>query len=682
MARIPVGNFGLATPERAPAPGVALGAFVNPAGGIAAEGAQSYAMSQARVDASQAQEAAAQQEEQRRVTAQALKEARNVAAIRVREETENELADTTKAVLSDVLTGKTKGEEARLLWQERSREVLDRKLQDADPTMHEGIRTALVAPLGRFDRALQEGVLKRAQSDIGANINATLEEAQRAALRDPEAAIARAGMLLDARGADAGLDPLRIQQEKQKFAERVRYTQAYTLVNDAPDNVAALRGVQKQLAGDVFNDIDPQQRAVLSGHVRSRIEIVERRGAVQAEANARALDREFTAFRDFMDKGVSPSAEYAALSAANFKGTRYGPLVSEMIQAQPEGAGFAAMPVAQQAQTLQNMLAERNTKGADPAQVARYERLERVHKGALADVKADPWRAAQERGVIVAPAALPRDLTLITAPGSALAERVKQADVVATWAGRAVSPLQPEEARTVVAFLDSLAAPRKAEALGALAKGVGDPAKVQAMAEQFGDKSSTLATAAFLAARDLRSPKGQPVAELYLRGEEALREKRVPMTEGGEKYARIKIADTLEGVYATQQARDAALDVTWKVYAQMKANGQDSVERAIAVATGGITKWNGQKLPMPYGWSPSQFEDSVRSVGAVDLQRFANADQVVVGGRPMPVAELAAQFPRAQLRSYGERAYSVQVGAQPVLRLDGRPLVVFLKPAP
>lgn len=671
--RIPAGSFGLTSAPIASAPDVPREAFVGTGVRQLASDISAVTDAQDAVDRQRANEVnQTARQEAKRVES----EARDTASLKAHSQATRDLSTAATEIHQGIVEGTISKVDAYEHWRARAQGAIDGALPIIAPAHQELYKAQMSSVVNKFDAHVLDAVTQRNRLDIHADLLATRENYQRQAQAgDVDGAIRDWKTVLAAKGPLANMTPVDIQRDGQAFSEETRYTKAFSMIDATPDSVPGLKAMQRTLAGKEFGDLDPQKRAALDHTLRSRIEITERRAAVQAETQARKLDREFQAFATFLDKGVAPSAEYAGQVATRFKGTVYDKPAQEMLRGTPENAGFASLPLPKQSALLNQMLSERNANGADPRAVARYEKLDRINKQTLADIKEDPFKAALERGVIKE--AAPLELDIATLPAQ-LAARREQADTISTWTGKTASPFRPDEAKWLAHTIEQLPVDQRATWLGQLGKEVGGPKQMLALAEQMGAKSPTIATAAYLSAKNLRTTAGRSLAEIYLKGDDAIKEGTAKIDKAAETGIRAQIYGELEGVYATPAARDMAADVALKVYGQLKHEGHESVGGAIDLATGGITKFNGAKVPKPYGWSDGEFRDAATKVTPDDVRRFAGGDAVIVGNQQLTAAQFAAQIPGARLRSYGDNVYTVQLGSFLAQRQNGAPLTLTL----
>lgn len=530
----------------------------------------------------------------------------------------------------------------------------------------------------RGERAMQQAVAQHQRAEIGGNLEAIRDGMLKQASL-PGADVARLGaefeQVVRALGPQAGLDPARLGKLAQDFKDGATFSSYKQRYIEAQGSIGGLQALEKQIKVDP--GLDSDKRLALLSSTQSQINVLTNRAAIEAERRDRANEKAWDAAQIVLQAGKALSPDYAAELATRFKGTPYAKPLAELMRQAPQAAAFTAQPVAAQDAALVALQAKMNYGGATPAEVKQYEKLDRAYRATQADIRADPWKAAVERGVLrdVAPLNV-ADLQNLPV---ALAARRQQADSVGIWAGRDVSPLRPEEARQVGDLLDKLNAPARAGMLALLGRSM-PPGQMQALAAQLGDSHKNLAVAGLLAARDMQTDRGRSVAEIYLRGQDALKEKRVSFDEAAQNKVRANIFRKVNGAYASDAATRDAVDTVFTVYAGLKAEGNaGDVDQAIRLATGGIMDYNGGRIAKPFGWSDGQVRDAVRRVTPEEVRRLYG-EEVLVGGERMSATDFALALPRARLGpSPRAQSYSVIVGGRQAATLDGRPLLLPLE---
>jgi hypothetical protein len=683
MARINLGDFGnvVARPEpRVQADPDAYGASV----GRTLERAGSIGMHEAgqEIAQQQAQEKAETRQRQREAEAEAkatAREAKRVKALTAQAEVSNGLADLHDEIergLNDGTIDKAKaGEE----YGTRSQKVLDAGIKDVDPEHQELVRATVLGDLGRGRASVGKLVKRRDQADIRAGGLSYLEQMQRFAVRGPkeaDQAIANVREFWTATAAHAGEDAATAQTRVQQFAERVRYTQATALVNADPG--AAMKALKDP---KYLPELDPQQRTSLIQTADVRVTQAANRAEIAARAYERKLEREWTAVSTVIEAGKALEPAYAAQMLQKFKGTPYAAALGQLMAEAPANAAFVGQPVPMQQRLLEELQGKMNREGATPELVKAYKKAEAAHKAAVTDIKADPYMAAAERGVIKELGQL--TLSNLQQLPQQLATRAQDAGVVSQWTGMEVSLFRPAEALKVAEVLGAMPPKDRAGAIAGLSN-VMTPGQMRAFGQQLGAKDETLAAAAILSAQGAKTTAGRLVSEIVLAGSDAIREQRIKWPSGQDQATvRAEIDKLTRGAFLTETAQRAAGDAALAVYAGLLSEGKSpDVEQAVRLTTGGIMERGGKKLLKPYGWSDSQVNDALEKVSAPKLAQLTGGAPAMVGDKEIKPEDLAKLVPTATLGASGKPgAYTLTIGGRMVMS-NGRPLVVPLEDAP
>lgn len=252
-----------------------------------------------------------------------------------------------------------------------------------------------------------------------------------------------------------------------------------------------------------------------------------------------------------------------------------------------------------------------------------------------------------------------------------LASRGAAMERIARDYGTAPRVMTDFEADQFGNYLRGLQAVDKARVLGQVAASVG-PVGMQSISAQLKDKDSTLAIAGALASR--QTSAGNSTARLYLEGKQALAEKRAKIDAAAETGIKAQIFSKLDGVYLSPAARDAAADASLGIYAKLKSEGSDDLDRAMRLATGGLMDFNGARIAKPYGWDDARFSDALRTT--VPASVAAAGGEYLAGGQKIAAKDLARMLPGARLQTFGDGSYLVRAGSDIVRQADGRPFIL------
>ncbi|WP_418122248.1 hypothetical protein [Variovorax sp. 160MFSha2.1] len=672
MAKIPTGNFGFRVPQggdTTPMPQVdnQVGDATQRLGATAVSAAGSLL------------------EQQKHEAKIAADRATQVQVMTAHANIQNGLADAFDAVNADVLDGKTDKIAATAAWRDTSQKIIADNLKGV-PADRAPLVAAQVKGLeGQLQNRLFDTFRKRDQQDVAAGLLTYNEQMQRFAATDPKAAIQQWGTFVDQMGPGAGWPAERIAKEKQTFIEGVTFNQFRRAGQQAMQSgsVAAIEEVQKRLAGPEGDPLDPAKRNTLDQTLfgwRTSIEAKQARAADKAERDA---TKRFNTATDTLNQwgdmalnGATASPEFIATAVQQVEGIpELQPRLRDLLETQKAVSGFANQSAAQRAAILEDARAERSNpaRGTDPAGERRLKAAEQIDDRLRQKVNnGEAWAAAQSVGVIGA-----APLMQITNPQQALQvfqQRTQDITAVEAWAGRKVSPLQPQEAEQFQKIVRALKPDQAASLLGQIGGVVGDADRIAAIAKQIGDKDNTMGMAMLYA--NSKTTQGRYTAELVLQGEQAIRDKTVRVDGAVESGWRADIAKKVRGAYSNQEVENNIVDAAFKIAA---AKGGD-VDNAINLAAGGIIERNGGKIPLPYGMKEPEFDKRIKAFTAADLAGQAPDGFVQAGPARMPLADFVKTLPDARLVHAGQGLYNVRAGNTLVTNERGQRITLKVSP--
>lgn len=653
--RIPTGNFGNVVAQPRQAANVPAQAFVSGAGD---------AMQRAGAQISG-------------IGSDLMEDHARAQSLRKMVESKNILSQAYSELGQELETGQLDPSKAAEVWQERSKKLIDERLQGVGLLQRDVVAAQLQGVGLEIGERVRQDATKKTQQNIGGELTALAFELEREP--DPAASSAKFEQAVRAMGPSAGWTPAQIETQINGFKERSYATQAYSLVNAARNNMAALNEVERRLQSDEFAALDPQRRAVLLNTTAGYKTSLEQRAvaaAQRAEIAAAKREREasviFSQVQALATEGKVISPEYIAAVAPKLMGTPYEAAFKETIQQAPKGTAFAMQPLNVQRVTLDEIEAEGNANGWTPELMQRRDQLRASYEASERDYKADPLRAAVDRGVLP-------ELEPLNLSGGAqsilqtVQSRMDQAQQVEQVTGRAVSPFTPEEAGQVAAMLSALPSDQKATTVAQLSKTVG-ARTMGAIAAQLDSKDRVLALVA--AYGDTQLPNGGLVSERLIRGQQAIDDKRVLPADVS--LWRAEIAKAVRGAYATPEMEDAVIEaaVLARADAAVNRGSGRSISKAIEAVTGGIIDFNGGRIPLPMGMSENEFKRSLKSVAPEDLAAQTPDGSVYVMGKAVPVQSFLSNLPNAVLRHAGQGRYTISASSGLVLNQDGQPIVV------
>jgi hypothetical protein len=596
-----------------------------------------------------------------------------VASITAHGAAENGLIELQRKFNDRILKGEIGRDQVGQEWEAESGQIIGKVIPDLPERLRPELQARLGVLRGKLDRGLNEAFLKRDEHVIGAGLIENREQLQRLAVTDMQTALQRWTMAVDNFGPKANWTPEQMAKAKQDFHEKVSYTQATALVNADP--AAAMKALkdQKYLPG-----LDPQQRTSLIQTADVRVTQAANRAEIAARANERRMEQRWKADATVFEAGKDMNPERAAESLKLYRGTPYEGAFRQLMADGPANASFVGKPLPMQQRLLEEMQGSMNREGATPALVKAYQKAETAHKAAVADIKADPYMAATERGVIRELS--PLNLTDLDALPTQLAKRAQDAGQVGQWTGQEVSLFRPAEAVKVAEMLSALPPKDRAGAMSGLAKSM-TPGQMRAFGQQLGAKDDTLAAAAILSAQGAQTTAGRQVSEIVMTGADAMKESRIKWPSGQDQTTvRAEIDKLTRGAFLSEAGNRAAGDAALAVYAGLLAEGKSpDAAQAVRLVTGGIMERGGQKLVKPYGWSDGQVDDALSKIGPARIAELTGKQRASIGDRQLTDEELASLLPAAQLGPSGKPgAYTLSIGGRMVMA-NGRPLVVPLE---
>lgn len=673
MATIPLGNFGQAIARPGPVPTFSSTKPLQDAAMRTDQIAMGAATDMV------AQETQRQDASQRASAALALAKA------------QNDLHDAHDQVARSVMDGSIPSDKAGAEFSKVAAKVRDTTFNGYQPDQRMQMDAHLTGVQGSLDRSLGAVVVKRQQQETASTIDQFGEQVSREAARvGPAWAAQKFGSMVDFTGSAAGLTVAQQGKLKQQFSERVHATFYETAATGAltKGDAAALGDMVAKLQGDEGNALDQQKRTQLVRQIFGWQQSVLAKQATAANTEEDAMRVRTNAATDLYNKGTDValgggyfSPEFIKELTTAASGTPMDRTVVDLIASQQSVAGFASRSAPERASIIERMRAERATPGVgtDPLGDRLLQAVTKMDDKMRTAADENPWAAAQQAGRI-------QDAQTISAsdPQSAVAivrSRMAMIGQVETWAGKKVSPLQPQEIEQVGKMVRSLPVDQAATMLVGFGAALGDSERVGAMAKQLHDKDGSLGLAMMYASA--QTTQGRTVAELVLRGDQALKDKAVLMDSAKATGWQATIAARINGLYANTEAQEAAKQAAFLILAARSADltqGGVSIENAVTLATGGIVERNGQKFPLPYGMKEDQFDKALTAIKPADLAAQAPDGQVMVGRTPMTLDAFVATLPKASLVDAGAGRYNVRAGTATVTNSAGKRITLKVGP--
>jgi len=504
------------------------------------------------------------------------------------------------------------------------------------------------------------------------------EALTRLAVEDLPRALAAGAQLYAPDGpysAQIGTD--QAQKQGQAFRELATHAHFQRKVVESQNSWSGLGALEKSIAGNT--DMEPRQQSGLLAAIATRRSALENRAAAAADRRDRQAERAWNEIQQIERDGVPIDPKWLAPKLTALKGTPLEAQATDLLRGVVESAGLGTKTLPEQDRAIQSLQADILANGNTPDRSRRLQKAVTIRDAQLADIRKDPWEASLRRMDIDAIPPIRTDS--LEGLATSLAQRLELAPTIERRAGRAVSPLRPDEVEGVVGVLKALPIPQQSAWLGRMQSLVG-PASMRAFAAQAKDKDNALGIAAALAAED-QSEAGRKVGQLYLAGRKAKTDKLVKVDERPEWGDEASIRKLVRGAFATPDAENDATEAALNVYLGMKAEGiSPSYEAAVRATTGSITEHNGAKFVMPRGWDESRTK---RAIGRIDQalieQAAGTTEPLFLGGLRISAGNVAESIRQAKLRPYGNNRYRVQLGESFVTVDGNRPLIISLKEA-
>lgn len=213
-----------------------------------------------------------------------------------------------------------------------------------------------------------------------------------------------------------------------------------------------------------------------------------------------------------------------------------------------------------------------------------------------------------------------------------------------------------QEASDLVKTLDNGSVDERVALLRTIADSVGD-AGIEVMTRQLKKGASNYAVAAS-AMDEFPDGAGVSLGEMYLRGKDAVDQKRVRLDETAvlgiqaQTFNALGASEDADAVFDDPQVLDATMELVTGV-AGYKALSGGNVSDAIESSVGKIENHNGKKIVMPRstnGWFGDDFDDLI--VKKSEEVRKGK-DSYYVGGIAYSAEKLASELPKMKLQTYG-----------------------------
>jgi hypothetical protein len=491
------------------------------------------------------------------------------------------------------------------------------------------------------------------------------------------------------------IDPSQVKAIGRAVSEGVQKQVASGYQSQLIDNRndrKALGALEQQVAQDPR--LDDERRNILMGRITARGDRLDTLATHEADKRLRVLQRGIDSVNRLTLAGYEPTAEQMLPLVAAAKGTELEPEVRQMIAVANATRQFRLATPQQQEATITSIEAEVR-KDPTKFDVTVVDRFKRIHDSQQREIRDDPTTFAVRQGLVNPddPAGAPIDWSDPSKIGAQLQARF---DLGRTLQARYQAPFKPltkEDADLLSAALRKAPVEDKRKYFAALSTAAGtDFDGYKAVIAQIAPDEPVTAHAGILAGRGRlaadagfspEAGRAMNVADVILRGQAALHPDRKAdgQPDKGKLWPMPKDADfeklfqgyERDAFAGKPEARNGFFQTAKAYYAGRTIEAGDSSgvidsgrwEEAMKVVTGGIERWNGKSLVMPWGYSRWQFKDGL----------YARIDDLVASGRLDQNAN-AGRLRDMPMESVGDGRYVFRSGDGILVDSTGRPVTV------
>lgn len=468
------------------------------------------------------------------------------------------------------------------------------------------------------------------------------------------------------------------------------YQSSYLQSMDSPQ---ALNGLLRQVNAD--KTLDEDRRNILIGRIQNRSEVLENRAARDQDRRDRMVQQQINVATSLVEKGYELTPEQAEPLITATRGTALAPAVSQLIQTSNATRQFRNMDFRQQEAYLSQMDA---AVRKDPTKydVTLVTKLQRIHDGQKKDAYDDPTTFAVRQGFVSPqdPAAQPLNFSDPTMLGQQLSARFGLARTMAGKYGAPTKPLTTEETASLSSALIGASPQAKRQIFSTLSKASGqDFDGYKAIMSQISQGDPVTAVAGVFAGRGYASNQQNNVADMIIRGQAILQPRNQvdgspekgklwPMPQGkDEGTMRTLFANAVGDAYAGMPAAQTAMYQTAQAIYAAKVSDKgdnsgildtDSWNSAIKLATGGVERYNGHSVVLPWGMPIKDFRDQLDT----RLQQIAASGALANGVTASSLSDMP-------LLTAGDGRYLLKAGDGVMVDKHNQPVFVdFNKPLP
>lgn len=684
--KVPTGQFGfkvgVPSTDRVPAASVPVGAFgvgdaVRDLGrtgvAVASDMLDEQGRAAARVEAERKRLQAQADAEYKRTEEQARRNGTAATYAQYQVDLVN-YADSIETRLSD---GQLKREDAAKEFDDGLAKLKAKHIDGLDPLSKAELADNLILFDNKAKIGFQRSLRQNARQERVANFTTGVEALERLAATDRFGALRQAEIAFKTEGtALLGADGA--TKQMQAFRERVAVTDYSQQILEARGSVKALNAVEARLAKE--SDLDPDKRTVLTGRVMSMRETLLAKAERAEQSRLRTVERSINSLSDLTLKGYDPTPEQLLPVIQAAKGTELEGAAKSLLNTIEVTAKFRATPTAGQ-ETMLSTFEQQVRKNPTPGNVEALEKMKAIHSNQKAEIRDDPITFAARKGLADVQ---PLDLTKPDTLGAQLAARLDIAGGMRARYGANLQVLTREESGMLTRFLKDATLEQKRGYLAQLAGALPNKEAYSTLMQQIAPDDPVLAVAGIYAARGLESTKGRTVADYILRGQAGL---NPPTKEDGKPIKAVvpmpperdmlsAFASYEQNAFAgKEQARNAYFQSARAIYAAKAIEEGDFTgemntrrwDTAMALATGGIDKYRGRAIVMPYGVTMGDFKDQVKD----------RTEALVAAGK-LDAGMSAAKLRDLPLENVGDGRYVFRAGDSVLAGKDGKPIVLDL----
>lgn len=391
---------------------------------------------------------------------------------------------------------------------------------------------------------------------------------------------------------------------------------------------AGLDMLEKTVSQDKTLDITRQSS--LLGRIASRREVLATQARLADERRLRIVERQINAVQTMTLQGYEATPEQLAPILNAARGTELEGQARQLVQTANATRQFRQADFRSQEAYI-TQLEARARKDPTKFDVTMITRFKAINENQKREITADPTTFAVRQGFVESgtAAATPLDFSKPDTLAPLLEARFNLGRSLQGKYGAPFKPLTAEETSQLSAALKNAPAAQKRQLFSTLAAASkGDPDGYKAIMGQIAPDDPVTSIAGMLANKDSAQVKGTAVAELILQGQQIL---HPPRKEDGSPPPASKLLppdkdlansfrsyerDAFAGYPA---ARSAYYQTAQAIYAAKASQAGDYSqvldsnrwEDSIKLATGGIDKYNGKAIVLPWGQDYGQFRDGL-----------------------------------------------------------------------